>query len=423
MRNFTTISVCRLCESPRLRLVLDFGETALANAYPSSHDEPEKAYPLSVMQCDHCGHVQLEQTVDPKVLFGHYLYSSSDSPALVAHFKDFAEEVVRNVGFRTAANILEIGCNDGGLLMEFKRLGFRNLFGVEPAENIAPKASANGLTVFNEFLTIDLAKRIRKAHGSMDLICATNVFAHIANMRELMGAIGELLSDGGVFVFENAYLLDTIQGGYFDQFYHEHLQYYAVKPLVRFMVQSGLEVFDVVHTPAQGGSIRVFVQWYTGKRPVGLAVENWVEVEDDAKLYDDQTYARFNSNLRDFVLRFGNMMAEWRSTPATFSCYGCPAKFTLMSKLLGLDRNIIQYVVDDSPIKQGRFTPGQKIPIVSGTHFRLHPTDYCIVTAWNMMEAIVKRNPHYRGQWVNPYLGRYMPRPACNCEESGVKTG
>lgn len=425
--NCKIIHNCRLCDHPDLMRVLDFGATALANAYPTKPDAQEDLYLLSVAKCQSCGHVQLEQTVTPEVLFRDYLYSSSDSPALVAHFHEFANSVSSRLVLNDSSRLLEIGCNDGGLLREFARCGVTNLYGVDPAVNLAGRARSTGAAIWNEFLTVDLARQIRDRCGPMHTICATNVFAHIADIVGLVNAITELLSDHGVFVFENAYLADTIQGLYFDQIYHEHLQYFGVKPLVRFFTRFGLEIFDVERTPSQGGSIRVFVKRTSSRvRPVSSAVHWWLEEEHKAELYEDETYKRFECSLQAFIVKFDAMMKELGVGGATFSCYGCPAKFTLLSKLLGLHRGNVKYVVDDSPIKQGRFSPGQKIPIVDNTHFRLNPTDYCIVTAWNMIDAIIARNPCFRGEWVNPYSGVVRKRKgeaACHPAESGVKSG
>jgi hypothetical protein len=185
-------------------------------------------------------------------------------------------------------------------------------------------------------------------------------------------------------------------------------------------------VFDVQHTPAQGGSIRVFVKRNTNLgKPISERFHSLLVAEEAAGLYEDETFDRFSCDLQQFVIHFDKLMADLRHLGGTFSCYGCPAKFTLMSKMLGLHKGNIAYVVDDSPVKQGRFSPGAKIPIVDNTHFRLNPTDYCIVTAWNMADAIIHRNPHFRGEWINPYSGiiKKREREACNCPETSVKTG
>lgn len=399
--NFTTIWKCRLCGCDDIEQVLDFGAVPLANAYPKTQDENENTYPMSVAKCANCGHVQLEQTVAPEILFKDYLFASSDSPSLVSHLEGLARKIVQRFG---PDRILEIGCNDGPLLKKLEALRSNYVYGVEPAKHLAEKARESGAEIFNDFFSPSLAQRIRDEHGAMHVICATNTFAHIADLEGLVSGIALLLERNGVFIFENAYLLDTVKNLYFDQVYHEHLQYYGIRPLIGFFAKFGLEIFDVEHLTTQGGSVRVYVKKIESTtRTICMAVTKCVAQEEAEFLYSPGTYYRFRARLEEIASRFIDQVAVLKKQGATISCYGCPAKFTLLSHRFGLTKESIEYVVDDSPLKQGRFTPGKKIPIVSNAHFQGHPTDYCVTTAWNMADAIIRQNPQYRGKWIHPF--------------------
>lgn len=400
MEKYTNIKCCRLCKSEEIKSVIEFGETPLANSYPITSTETEENFPLTVIKCDVCGHVQLKETVNPEVLFSNYLYASSDSPSLLKHFKQYAEEVVERFAPKS---VLEIGSNDGILLRPLAELGIAKLIGVEPAQNIADKSrDIENAEIYATFFTAPFASALESKYGKVDLVCANNVFAHVAQLDSLLLGIKNILHEDGVFIFENAYLLDTIKGLYFDQVYHEHLQYYGIKPLIKYLAQYGLEIFDIKRVDTQGGSFRIFAQHKSAFHVVTPAVEEFILAEDEYGLYDDETYVSFLQNLFKLKTELNKIIQEAKETGKTISCYGCPAKFALFSKYFDLDSSIIKYVVDDSPLKQGRFSPGKKIPIVSREYFINNPTDYCIISVWNMAEAIIRRNTQYKGKFVVP---------------------
>jgi hypothetical protein len=405
IENYKEITNCRLCKSEKLQTVLDFGLSPLANSYPLTKDEKENEYPLTVVKCDCCGHVQLKETINPEILFSNYTYASSDSPSLIGHFKEFASTVIDklNIKENKSFNILEIGSNDGILLKEFANLGYHNLYGVEPATNIAERSIGHGATIINNFFNLDTAKSIVEKYGKMNMICANNVFAHVAEIDSMVEGIKELLSEDGVFIFENAYLLDTIKGLYFDQVYHEHLQYYGIKPLIKYLSSFDFEIFHIQRVNTQGGSFRIFAKLKSDTlHKIDPSVQEFVQNEDDFKLYDSQTYIEFGKKIQDLSYQIQSLIFYAKSQGKNICCYGCPAKFTLFSKVFSLHKNIIDFVVDDSPLKQNKFSPGAKIPIVNKAYFNTNPTDYCIVSVWNMADAIIKNNQDYKGKFVIP---------------------
>lgn len=400
---YTLIKHCRLCNSGNIETVLNFGLVPLANSYPTSQNQEEQYYPLTVMKCKDCGHVQLRETVAPEILFAKYSYASSDSPALIKHFHEFACTVTSKLGLTEYDSILEVGCNDGILLKELVKLGFVNLYGIEPADNIAERAMGIGAVILNRFWNADTSKYVRDNHGRMSLVCANNVFAHVADVEGMARGVADILTEDGVFVFENAYLLDTIKGLYFDQVYHEHLQYYGIQPLQKFLARFDLEIFDIEHVSTQGGSFRIYAKRKkSDKWSIQPSVEQWVDAERAYNLYETSTYKEFEEKFTGLANKMKNFMIEWLHAGQTISCYGCPAKFALFSKVFHLTSQHIQYVVDDSPLKFGCFSPGKRIPIVNGEHFKKNPTDICIVAVWNMADSVIARNPDYKGKWIIP---------------------
>lgn len=400
----TKIKNCRLCKSKNINNIINFGEVALANAYPISLDEEEEFFDLTLIKCSDCGHIQLGQTIAPEKLFSNYLYASSDSPSLVKHFEGFACAIKEKFNQSQTINILEIGSNDGILLKEFEKINFGNLIGVEPAKNIAEisreKTKAN---ILNKFFNENVAEEIKNKFGYMDIICANNVFAHVSDLDSLVKGIYNCLNKDGVFIFENAYLLDTIKGLYFDQVYHEHLQYYGIIPLQKYLKNYKMDIFDIERVNVQGGSFRIFVKKEeSNKNPISSNVKNFIQKELDYNLYNDAIYENFIKKINNLKDELKLLINNIRKENKTISCYGCPAKFALFSKFFELDSSLIKYVIDDSPLKQNKFSPGKKIPIVNRDYFYKNPTDYCIISVWNMAESILNNNKDYKGKFIIP---------------------
>lgn len=396
---------CRLCGSSSTIDVWDFGATAPANAYinpknPSINEE----FPLKVFLCINCSSVQLRDTVSPEKLFKNYKYASSTIPSLVKHFSKMAFDIREAIPQKSNFKALEIGSNDGVLLRQLKAAGF-SVLGVEPSDNLAELANKEGLPTEASFFDASTAKRIRASHGEFDVVVSNNCFAHIDNIKSVVEGINTVLSDNGFFVFENAYLADTVNGLYFDQVYSEHLFYHSVKPLKAFFDKYDLEIFKVERVNIQGGSIRVFVKKLGNSNyKIDKSVQEFISYENNLGLSDTSIYNSFFNKLinnKNELLKFINTETK---KGKTFSAYGAAAKFTTFSSFFGLD-SVIKYVVDDSPLKHGLLTPHSLTPIINRNEFMANPTDYCIITAWNFADNIVKNNTEFTlkgGKFINP---------------------
>jgi SAM-dependent methyltransferase len=239
-------NTCRLCESKNVELVLPLRPSALADSYVPKerlHISQPK-YPLDVFLCRDCGHLQLLDVVDPKILFSNYLYVTSVSLGLLEHFRKYADEVLATIAPTPGSLIIDIGSNEGALLKNFKARDFRVL-GVDAAKNIAALANAAGIETIADFFNSNVAGSIRQRHGAASIVTANNVFAHSDALPEMVDGIRDLLGPDGIFVCEVIYLLDLVQRFTFDTIYHEHLCQHSVKPLRAFFARHGLELFDV----------------------------------------------------------------------------------------------------------------------------------------------------------------------------------
>ena len=402
MQKCTDIKCCRLCKSKQIKEVISFGKIALANSYLSNPNKKEDKFPLTLIRCKSCGHIQLKETVDPKILFEKYFYKSSDSKYLLNYFKEYASEIKNQFSKCQNNQVLEIGCNCGLLLNELKKLKFSKKFvGVDPAANIIPN-SKNNILYYNKFFNEDTSKHIVKERGKFSLIIANNVFAHISNIDSITQGVKGSLNNDGVFIFENAYGFSTIKGLFFDQIYHEHLQYFTVKPIQKYLRTFGLELFDVKFNHNQGGSIRCFVKHIECKSyKVNKSIQKFIKSEEEFGLFEDTAFNKFSNQMSNIKQKVNKFMEEAKNNNKTVCCYGCPAKFALFCKFFELTRDNIKYVVDDTPIKQGKFAPESKLPIVSNRYFKKNPTDYCIISAWNVADFISKNNKDYKGKFIN----------------------
>jgi SAM-dependent methyltransferase len=393
-------SLCRLCGSASVADVLDFGQSPLANSYLEEGDleRPEFTAPLVVMQCRDCGSAQLRYSVDGSRMFSHYLYASSESGSVQAHFDSYARHVVDKLHLQKGSFAIDVGSNDGVLLEPLQNLGLE-VQGVEPASNLCERSRARGCNVVNGFFNREIVSALKRP---ADLITCNNCFAHIDDLEEIIQGVRSGLKSDGYFVFENAYLLDTLKFKYFDQVYHEHVFYHSVKPLRIFLSRHGFNIVDIERNSSQGGSIRVYCRRAEAFEASPL-VDEMIRAEEDFGLYTDDFYVRFQNELSLLKDAFTHVIQDGLRAGLRFCGYGAPAKATLFCKYFGLDKKILDYIVDDAVLKQGKFMPGTQVPIVGSDHFYRHPVDFAILTAWNFADLIRARNKAFKGKWIVPF--------------------
>jgi SAM-dependent methyltransferase len=370
--------------------------TPVADDYitPDRATVPQQAHPLDLYQCQECGHAQLLDIVDPEVLFGHYIYTTSVSLGLTEHFSRYADEMVSRTNAAPNSLVVEIGSNDGTLLRFFQKQGMRVL-GVDPARSIAAQATASGIETLPTYFTRALASEIRQKHGAASIIAANNVFAHADNLGDVADGIRELLADDGVFVFEVSYLVDIVEKGLFDTLYHEHLCYHSIKPFQRFFRAHGLELVDVQRIASKGGSIRGFVQ-RAGHAAKPIVAE-LIQIEDRMKLDAPAPFRALHDRLQGVKRELLAMIDSIRADGKTVVGYGASATVTTFSYYFDLGGRL-DYLVDDNPGKHGRLSPGHHLQVLSSDALYERSPDYVVILAWAYADPILRRHEKFLAQ-------------------------
>ena len=398
-------SPCLVCGSDRVREFLDLGRTALANRFLTGEelDRPEIRYPLRMGLCPDCGHVQLTDRVPPGEMFTEYLYMSSASETLNAHFADLSETLIRRHALTGADLVVDIGCNDEALLRCFRRHGIRTL-GVDPATNLAQLTAGSAVDRFVGYFGSAAAFDIVARWGQASLITATNTFPHIHDLRDFMLGIQVALAPGGAFVIECHYLLDLLDSLAFDTVYHEHVSYWSLRSLVALVQMYDMEVVDAERLPLHHGQIRVTVR-RAGEAVVHRNVSEVLEREHDRGGEAFATYQAFADRADATRRELRTMLLRLKGQGRRLAGYGAPAKASTLLELLHVGPDVLDFIVDRSPLKQGRYTPGTHIPIVSPERLLADPPDYVLLLAWNFVEEILAQQASYReggGRFILP---------------------
>ena len=389
-------SNCRLCGSTSLENVLPIRPSAIGDAFCTADqlNEPQELYPLDCYLCLACGHLQNLDVVDPDILFRDYTYRTSVSSGLIEHFRRYAQSVMFSLGFPEGSLVVEMGSNDGSLLMAFKNLGMR-IQGVDPAREVAEAAVSSGIPTIPEFFGSALATQIKAEHGEAQLFCANNVFAHIDDLSDVVEGIRLLLADDGAFVFEVSYIVDMIDNMVFDTIYHEHVSHPALIPLESFLYRHQLTLFHVARTATKGGSIRAFAQHKsTGKRPRSDELTQLILEEERRGITRPQIYrdwfVAIEQCKREVLAYLDNAVADGNLVAA----YGASTTTTTLLYHFELDSRV-KFIVDDNPLKQGRFSPGAHLPVLASAELATRKPDVVVILAWIYAEPILERNKAY----------------------------
>lgn len=405
---------CSLCgltagRTTLFETVVRFPDTPLANEYPEllKDAELQEVFPLAVVMCGNCGHAQSSIVVDPQRLFRGYVYETSTSPLTIKHLQEEARQIYDRLELRTKVKpfIVEVGSNDGSFLKQMRDVGVnpKNLLGIDPAQTMAARANHAGIQTMNTFFDEDVVRSIVKNRGRADVVVANNVLAHVPDVRLVLTLIRSLLADDGVLVMEVAHAADVLAGA-FDTIYHEHMSHHALVPLALAFDAVGLRLLDVEKNEGQvgRGSLRVYAtQARSSRRPSVDALKrcvSMVEQEKTAGICDPEVWKKkigelvltTRKHLRKFIDGY-RKVGSVASVRKVVAAYGAPAKLTTLAHSCVLDRNDINYVVDDSSWKQKLHTPGIGWPIVSSTEMTKRPPDAVIVFAWNFADDIAKK--------------------------------
>jgi len=387
---------CRSCGNIKLKRVVSLGYQPLANNLLNKKEDKCDLYPLELNYCDNCHNCQLSVAVDPKKIFSNYLYTSSTSASFRKHFIDAAKKYAKDFKLKPKKSyIIDIGSNDGVALKPFKRLGFKNVLGVEPAKNLAKLANKNKIKTFNGFLNKKNLKNIKK---NADLILASNVFAHSDNLKEMAECMIELLSKKGTIIIEVQYLMNTLKDLTFDNIYHEHYNYWSLTSLINFFKQFKIKIFKVEKINTHGGSIRVYIQ-KNKKIKVDKSVNDLIKEEEIFGIKEFKTYQNFGEKIYKIKENVIINIKKIKKNGEKIVGYGAPAKATTALNFFGLNKEI-DYIIEDNKLKHKKFVPGVKIPIFSKKKIS-KKIPIILVLAWNFYNEIKKNNKNLSDFFVN----------------------
>ena len=378
---------CRSCNKEEFLEFISLNSQPPANAFLKESDfDKEVLYPLDVTCCRNCLLVQLtdESYIPRDKLFLDYAYASSISGGLRNHFTELADKIKSEFNPKV---VVDIGSNDGVLLKPLLELGCEAI-GVEPAGNLAKQANNNGLTTICSYFDRDTVNKIISNNGKADIVVASNVFAHLDEYHDIIENVKRMLSEDGTYIVEVQYFADMIRDMTFDNIYHEHVLYYTIHSMINLFDKHNMTVYNVEKIPTHGGSIRAYIS--EGKSPQ-QSVNNLIREEKENGIDNLQTLENFNKKLQSNIEQIRELFVKLKKDNKRIFGYGAPAKSSTMINSIGLDNSNIELIIEDSPLKQGLFTPGSHIPITSPDILEKEIPDYLMIFAWNYSDEIIKK--------------------------------
>lgn len=393
------VRTCRFCRTALRVVFADLGMTPLANRYLAADelDKMEPFYPLCAYVCEKCFLVQLEEFESPQAIFGDYAYFSSYSTSWLEHARRFANVAVPRLGLGKESLVLEIASNDGYMLRWFAELGVPVL-GIEPARNVAEAAIGRGIPTRIEFFGIEAARKLTSQGETADLVIGNNVLAHVPNLDDFIGGLALAVKPHGRISVEFPHLLNLIEQCQYDTIYHEHFSYLSLGTVQRMFAAHGLAVVDVEELPTHGGSLRVWAARAEQAPPSAPSVAALLGREAAAGLDDLATYERFDAAARESKRSLLEFLIARKREGRSIAAYGAPAKGNTLLNYCGIRGDFIDYAVDMSPHKQGRFLPGTHIPIYAVERVAETKPDYLVILPWNLREEIVEQMAFVR-EW------------------------
>tara|TARA_A100001015_G_scaffold288356_1_gene359107 strand:+ start:1053 stop:2285 length:1233 start_codon:yes stop_codon:yes gene_type:complete len=402
MQNSKQIIKCQICNSKNLKPILFLGYLPPVNQFYKLKHKPKEqpSYPAELLNCKNCNLVQLSTIVDKKILFPkEYPYTSSTTKILRDNFQELYKEVIKNFNFKKNSLIIDIGSNDGNLLSNFKD-DFKVL-GITP-EKIGKLAIKKGISTLLKYFNLNTSKYVLKKFGKAKIITATNVFAHIDNLNEIMIGIKNCLDKDGIFISESHYLIPLLKSVQYDTIYHEHLRYYSLNSLNFLFNKYKLEIFDAKEIKSHGGSIRVYCA-RKGKYKIRMSVNKILKQEK--KYFNEKEFSRFNSNVLKSKLNLLKILSEIKNKGANVAGISAPSRAATLINYVGIDHNILNCIFEiKGSHKINSFMPGTLIPVVEEKINMLKKNDYLLLLSWHIYKELITnlKRKGYKGKFIIP---------------------
>jgi SAM-dependent methyltransferase len=381
--------------------LVDLGSAPPSNAYLTQQalHAPEKWFPLRVLVCEDCWLVQTDDFAQADELFdADYAYFSSFSTGWLAHAERYVDDMVGRFGLDGASHVVEVAANDGYLLQFVARRGIP-CTGIEPTASTAAAARDKGIHIVEAFFGVALARELAGQNMQADLMAANNVLAHVPDINDFVAGFATLLAPAGVATFEFPHLLRLMDETQFDTIYHEHFSYLSLSAVERIFNCNGLSVFDVEEHPTHGGSLRVFAQRSdSGSLPREPRVDAMLQRETEAGMASAACYARFQERADRVKNAFLEFLLQARREQKVVAAYGAAAKGNTLMNYAGVRPDLVRFVVDRNPAKQGKYMPGSRIPIVEESQLAVARPDYIVILPWNLKEEVTRQLAYAR-EW------------------------
>jgi SAM-dependent methyltransferase len=389
---------CRHCHAPLADVFIDLGAAPPSNAFlrPQDLARPEQHFPLKVYTCHECLLVQVDEVQRHDALFSDdYVYFSSFSASWLAHARRYVDAVVRRLALDARSLVMEVASNDGYLLQYVRQRGIPCV-GIEPTAGTARAARGKGIESVEAFFGQDFARRFAAERRRADLVLGNNVLAHVPDIDDFVAGLREVLAPGGTVTVEFPHLMQLVQQAQFDTVYHEHFSYLSLHTVQRIFAAHGLALWDVESLPTHGGSLRVWARHAADTRPVQEGVTALLRAEVAAGMLEPAFYRGLQSRaerIKDDLLAF---LIDARRNGKSVAGYGAAAKGNTLLNFAGVRSDLLRYVVDASPHKQGRFLPGSRIPVLAEAQLRETKPDYIVILPWNLREEIAGQLDYVR---------------------------
>ena len=387
---------CRLCDSNNIKVVLPLQKSPLCDAYLEL-PKKQKFYNLNLCLCNECGFSQIDTVIDPEIIYRDYIYVTTSSPGLQAHFEKYALEVCNFLNLDKSKLTVDIGSNDGTLLKVFQKFN-HNVLGIEPSVKAASSANENGIETLSEFFDIGLANAIVDQYGKASLITINNLFANVDNLNEFVEGINVLLDSNGVLVIESSYLLDMIDNMVFDFIYHEHLSYFSILPLVRFFKQFDMRLIHVNEVGTKGGSLRYYWARNNSKWNPSLNVKELSLREAKAGI-NTEKFKDYEARIETVKFQLLEFLKKHKEDKIVG--YGASATSTTLITHFELQK-YFSYLVDDNVDKVNTYSPGYHIPVHNFDRLKNEQPDVIIILAWRFKETILKKLSFFKGIIIVP---------------------
>lgn len=397
---------CRHCQTELTQSLIDLVTSPTSNAYLTQQmlHAPEKYFPLRVLVCNECWLVQTEDYAGADELFSSdYAYFSSFSTTWLKHAEKYVSDMAARFGLNGNSHIVEVAANDGYLLQYAKARGIPCL-GIEPTTSTANAARAKGIEIIEEFFGVKLGQQLAAQGKQADLTAANNVLAHVPDINDFVSGFAAILKPAGVSTFEFPHLLRLVSENQFDTIYHEHYSYLSLLAVKRIFEHNGLNVFDVEELPTHGGSLRVYAQRKdTGTREASQNVAKLLDRETAAGMTNIAFYIGFQDKANRVKNDFLAFLIEAQRAGKTVAGYGAAAKGNTLMNYAGVRPDLLSFVVDRNPAKQGKFLPGCRIPIVAEAQLKQNRPNYVVILPWNLRTEVVEQLAYIR-EWGGQFV-------------------